>query len=39
MVFDRSVAKESWKEALDILPKDVKTPLLDWEACVSLLHC
>jgi hypothetical protein len=36
MVMDRSVAKESWKETLDILPKDVYTPMLDWEACVCL---
>jgi hypothetical protein len=31
---DRSVAKESWKETLNVLPKDVYTPMLDWEACV-----
>ncbi|KFY71794.1 hypothetical protein V499_08030 [Pseudogymnoascus sp. VKM F-103] len=33
MVLNRSVAKESWKETLDILPKDVYTPLLNWETC------
>ena len=36
MVMDRSTAKDSWKETLDILPKDVYTPMLDWEACVRL---
>jgi hypothetical protein len=26
---DRSVAKESWKETLNVFPKDVYTPMLD----------
>ncbi|RDL40549.1 uncharacterized protein BP5553_00528 [Venustampulla echinocandica] len=33
MVLDRSVAKEAWKETLDILPKDVYTPLLNLKTC------
>lgn len=27
MVLDRSVAKEEWKETLDMLPRDVYTPI------------
>ena len=34
MVMDRTVAKESWKETLEILPRDVHTPMMSWEACV-----
>jgi hypothetical protein len=35
MVLDRSAAKESWQGTLDVLPKDVYTPMISWEAAVS----
>lgn len=34
MVLDRSVAKENWKETLDILPRDVYTPMINWQSVV-----
>jgi hypothetical protein len=39
MVFDRKVAKDNWKETLEILPKDVYCPFFNWDDLVRHPIC